>query len=1159
MAILDDVIGVFSPGWKAARLRSRAVIQAYEAVKTTRTHKARRENRTADQLSQYGAVSLREQARYLDNNHDLVIGVFDKLEERVVGKNGIIVEPHPVLRNGAIARDLAAEIRTRWSEWSVSPEVTGQFTRPMLERLMLRTWLRDGEVFAQMVSGRINSLTPSAGVHFWLEALEPDFIPMTSDESNRLNQGVFVDDWGRPEKYLVYKSRPVSGRQMETKEVDAERMLHLKFVRRLHQMRGTSLLSGVLIRLSALKEYEDSELTAARIAAALGMYIRKGDGQSYEPDGNGSKDKERELTIQPGIIYDDLKPGEEIGMVKSDRPNPNLETFRNGQLRAVAAGSRLSFSSTARNYNGTYSAQRQELVESTDGYLILQDWFIGAVTRPMYRAWLKQAVASGVIRLPRDLDRSSLYTAVYSGPVMPWIDPVKEAEAWKIQIRGGARQNQTGYVLVVVIRMMSNVGARPKLMKTASWIWYLIPIRPVIKEAAVPQRNDRSRSTPTTSPKNNSWFRMQAGHQSDADIYIYDEIGFWGVTAKQFISDLNALGDITHINLHINSPGGDVFEGIAIFNALKTHGASITVYVDGMAASMASVIAMVGNPVIMPENTFMMIHKPFGFTGGNAEDMRTYADMLDKVEAVLLPAYAQKTGKTTDEIAAMLADETWMSGAECLAHGFADQVTPAVKAMACIQSKRTEEFKKMPESIRNMITPPRNSAPRVQDDEPAASRTPVQAAAPVVDENSIRAQVLAEQKARVNGINDLFAMFGGRYQSLQAQCLADPECSLEQAREKLLNEMGRESTPSNKNTPAHIYAGNGNFVGDGIRQALMARAGFEKTERDNVYNGMTLREYARMSLTERGIGVSSYNPMQMVGAAFTHSTSDFGNILLDVANKAILQGWEDAPETYEQWTRKGQLSDFKIAHRVGMGGFSALRQVREGAEYKYVTTGDKQATIALATYGELFSITRQAIINDDLNMLTDVPMKLGRAAKSTIADLVYAILTSNPKISTDNVNLFDKAKHANVLESAAMDVASLDKARQLMRVQKEGERHLNIRPAFVLVPTAMESVANQVIRSSSVKGADINAGIINPVKDFATVIAEPRLDDNSQTTFYLAASKGSDTIEVAYLNGVDTPYIDQMEGFSVDGVTTKVRIDAGVAPVDHRGLVKCTA
>ncbi|HHY1719493.1 TPA: head maturation protease, ClpP-related, partial [Escherichia coli] len=186
--------------------------------------------------------------------------------------------------------------------------------------------------------------------------------------------------------------------------------------------------------------------------------------------------------------------------------------------------------------------------------------------------------------------------------------------------------------------------------------------------------------------KNKSWFRMQAGGQGEADIYIYDEIGFWGVTAKQFVSDMNALGDITHINLHINSPGGDVFEGIAIFNALKNHGAAITVYVDGVAASMASLIAMAGDTVIMPENAFMMIHKPWGISGGDAEKMRTYAERLDKLESVMVPVYAQKTGKTTDEIAAMLADETWMSGAECLAHGFADQVTPAVKAMACIQS-----------------------------------------------------------------------------------------------------------------------------------------------------------------------------------------------------------------------------------------------------------------------------------------------------------------------------------------------------------------------------------------------------------------------------------------------------------------------------------------
>ena len=437
MSLLDDAIGLISPGWKAARLRSRAVIQAFEAVKPTRTHKARRENRSANQLSQNGAVSLREQARWLDNNNDLVIGILDKLEERVIGSEGIIVDPHPVLKNGNIAKKFASQIRSAWAEWSVSPDVTGEFTRPMLERLLLRSWLRDGEVFTQLVSGNAIGLSPVAGISFWLEALEADYVPMQSDESQGLIQGIYKDNWGRPKKYQVYKTSPVSGRQLETKDVAAENMLHLKFTRRLHQARGTSLFSGVLMRLSALKEYEDSELVAARIAAALGMYIKKGDGQSYE-DAQTTKEGDRDLLIQPGMLYDDLRPGEEIGMIKSDRPNTNLESFRNGQLRAVSAGTRISYSSASRNYDGTYSAQRQELVESTDGYFVLQDWFIGSVTRHIYRAWLNLAILSGKITVPRGLDMDTLYSAVYSGPVMPWIDPAKEANAWKILIRGGA-------------------------------------------------------------------------------------------------------------------------------------------------------------------------------------------------------------------------------------------------------------------------------------------------------------------------------------------------------------------------------------------------------------------------------------------------------------------------------------------------------------------------------------------------------------------------------------------------------------------------------------------------------------------------------------------------------------------------------------------------
>ncbi|HEI8509168.1 TPA: Clp protease ClpP [Proteus mirabilis] len=640
-----------------------------------------------------------------------------------------------------------------------------------------------------------------------------------------------------------------------------------------------------------------------------------------------------------------------------------------------------------------------------------------------------------------------------------------------------------------------------------------------------------------------SWFRMQAKEDQTADIYIYDEVGGWGISARRFTEDLISLGNLSHINLHIHSPGGEVFDGIAIYNQLKNHSATITVYIDGLAASMASVIAMVGDTVIMPKNAMMMIHKPWGVSWGDANDMREYADLLDKLENVLIPAYVAKTGKTTEEITAMLEQETWLDGDECVEHGFADKVIEPVKAMASLTSKRIEEFSSMPSAIKNQITP-KNTTKPTQQTQPNSSPEPQPSA------------TYADEQIRLNGIKDLFAMFGGRHNELMITCLADANCSVEKAREQLLNTIAQQQNPepSNKDN-AHIYAGNGNIVGDSVRASVMARAGYQDYEKDNAYNSMTLRELARASLTERGVGVATYNPMQMIGMAFTHSTSDFGNILLDVANKAILLGWEENDETFEKWTKKGQLSDFKTAHRVGLGAFPSLRQVREGAEYKYVTLDDKGETIALATYGELFSITRQAIINDDMNMLTDVPMKFGRAAKATVGDLVYAVLIDNEKMS-DKKALFS-TDHKNML-TGGMDVETISAGRTAMRQQKEGERTLNIRPAFMLVPTTLETQAIQVVKSGSVKGADVNANIINPVRDLAEIIAEPRLDEASTKDWYMASRQGSDTIEVAYLNGIDVPYIDQLEGFTSDGVTTKVRIDAGVAPVDYRGLLKVT-
>lgn len=658
-----------------------------------------------------------------------------------------------------------------------------------------------------------------------------------------------------------------------------------------------------------------------------------------------------------------------------------------------------------------------------------------------------------------------------------------------------------------------------------------------------------------TKTNNQSWYSIKAKANDTAEISIYDEIGFWGVSAASFAQDLKDCGNnLKQINLHIHSPGGDVFDGIAIYNLLKNHPANVTVYIDGLAASMASVIAMAGNEVIMPENAMMMIHKPWGIQGGDAEDMRKYADLLDKVENTLIPAYASKTGKTPEELAEMLSAETWLNGKECVEQGFADKLAEPLVAMASIKSRKLEDFENMPKAMKDMLFKPQGNA----GTNPASQTTPTEQSAPVNTTQTVTvdntAQVQAELNKRNSDIKAVFAPFGTAHSDLLVECLCDLSITAEQAKDKLLAKLGAGTTPSAAVTP---YAGNGNIVGDSVKQSLLARAGIDKDKantKDNAYNAMTLRELARASLVDRGVSVSGHNAMSMVGLAFTHSSSDFGQILIDVAHKSLLKGWETASENFDQFTSRGTLTDFRAAKRVGLGDFGHLPQVGEGEEYTYGTIGDEGASVALATYGQLFSITRQAILNDDMHLLTKIPEKRGQAARATIAKLVFALLTGNAK-AQDGKALFD-ASHKNTITNAVLDIANIDKGIQLMNgfVNARGEP-LAIEPEFMLLPTSMYTRGLQLIKSASVEGADANSGIINPLRDIVTPVKSARLQAADEKSWYLI---NKEAIEVSYLDGIDTPYMEQQNGFTVDGVSTKVRIDAGVNLIDYRGIVKVT-
>jgi ATP-dependent Clp endopeptidase proteolytic subunit ClpP len=223
-------------------------------------------------------------------------------------------------------------------------------------------------------------------------------------------------------------------------------------------------------------------------------------------------------------------------------------------------------------------------------------------------------------------------------------------------------------------------------------------------------------------------FRAQA---KGAEIVIYDEIGAFGIPAKVFLDQLKELGPVAELTVRINSPGGSVFDGVAIYNALKRHDAVITVWIDGIAASIASMIAMAGDEVVMPENAMLVLHDPSGLVAGTASDMRAMADALDKMAAGMVAAYRDKSGRDDSEIEALMQAETWLSAEEAVALGLADRVEAPVRMAAHFDLSR---FRNPPPQLAAILTSstpqedemsdPHKTKPRKPDPDQSATVPP---------------------------------------------------------------------------------------------------------------------------------------------------------------------------------------------------------------------------------------------------------------------------------------------------------------------------------------------------------------------------------------------------------------------------------------------------
>ena len=670
---------------------------------------------------------------------------------------------------------------------------------------------------------------------------------------------------------------------------------------------------------------------------------------------------------------------------------------------------------------------------------------------------------------------------------------------------------------------------------------------------------------------------IQASVHDDGTIMIYGFVGdqWEELDAKTIIDKILALGPRDELNVHIQSGGGYIFEGLAIYNFLNSYEGEVIVHIDGLAASMASIIAMAGDKILMPENALLMIHNPWNVSVGDAEQLRKDANILEKTKDSLISIYVDQTGLSTDEVSTLMDAETWFSANDAVDQGFATEVTGKVEMAACIQGVKAlgDRFTNIPDSLTGVavvaaIPPPKlnsGGSTTLEDEnmktdeelkaEKAAADKAHQAAIDKANADGARAERKRQESIRA-------ACTAAKLKPEHADKLVNDGVNVEDARETIIGLLVDENNLVPINTATHLTSGDD--VSDkfraGAELSILARVGLADDDMKNEFRGLNLRELARESLNVVNAPVRGMSAMQMVAAAFTHSTGDFPLILSNIANKAMLKGWDEADENFQAWTTPGVLTDFKSTTRVDLNSFPSLREVRAGAEYKYATMGERGESIILLTYGELFSIDRQAIINDDLNAFTKIPRKMGRAATRTVGDLVIGVVTANAAMA-DGIALFH-ASHNNLAGTgAAPTTLTVQAGKAAMMTQTDGGSNahaLNIRPAYFLVPATLDGTARVIMESETqISASQNNSKVPNSVRGMAEVITEPRLDADSTTAWYLIAS-GSihDTIEVAYLDGNAAPMLDEKEGWGVDGVEFKVRIDAGVKALDFRTMYK---
>lgn len=611
------------------------------------------------------------------------------------------------------------------------------------------------------------------------------------------------------------------------------------------------------------------------------------------------------------------------------------------------------------------------------------------------------------------------------------------------------------------------------------------------------------------------------------------------------------------LRVEVHSYGGEALGGIAIYHQLKRYAGRKRVVVDGVAASAASVIAMAGDEIDVPRNGFVMIHNAWSIAAGDADAVEQTAGVLRQVSHAMARIYAGRTGKSEDEILALMRDETWFDGDAAVAEGFATHASNPVELHA--SADRLARFHRVPAALTRAIS---HNVPAVPAHLESPMSVPNPSAAPPsagpANPPSGGSATLAELRSLAAARPDVL---GSDWVLDQLSAGA----TVQAARDAAFTALAQLTPP--RGFTASVGA---DYDSPEARRGAMAEAlasrmlNREARGPGQRYQGWSLAEIGREMLNASGTNTRGWSGTKVIETAIssprgTLTTSDFPVLLRDAANRTLAEAYPKAQSPLRTaLCRIRNATDFRPIGTARISDFPVLERVSEGAPVTFGSVSESKETYSVGTYGKYLNLTREILINDDLNAFGQALNSVASAAAEAEARELVGLLARNsgtgPTLS-DGAPLFAVARGTLASIASTPDDASVGAGRLAMRKQADVDDTgpLGLSPKYMVVGPELESVAEKLL-SVTTTLVDGSALTVSQFAGKVQLLVEPRVSGRAWWLF--ADPEQAPILEVAYLNGLQAPIVEQFETPQFFGVALRARHDFGAGVVGWRGAYR---